>query len=54
MLKTDAERVYCKQINQEHLSEESQDEDSGTINHHRLTWTSQRKFLQTHNKGIIL
>ena len=44
MLKTDAERVYWKQISADYMSEESQDENNNTINHHRLTWTSKSKF----------
>ena len=44
MLKTDTERVYWKQISADYMSEESQDESNGTINRHRLMWTSQRKF----------
>ena len=50
MLETDAETVYWKRINQDYMNEDSQDEDSGTIN----VTTLQHKFLQTHNKSIIL
>ena len=44
MLKTEQERNYWSQLNEQYMTEESEDEESGVINQHPLTWTSDSKF----------